>query len=274
MERPAKGEFRLRVLGGYARHDARPGGLVHDVGHRWPCSASVKSRQGSISPELREAIKGYWAAIQPVCPHALGICPRHATPTRRRRVRRSEPRYRHPEPTPSRSDGCCSIRSECPDHRLIFGRRHLQRTVLDYTDYYNRWRPHRSLGQRTPCRASWEPRQAPGKPLTGKPILGGLHLCITGLLDSTDEIFAPYTPTSQHDGLSFATGCHSTSSGTGTWGVRLPSNRLFQPVSSTRTGIERGHLRQAASLRPRNHQARGDRGWHDQVRNPQSRARL
>ena len=68
-----------------------------------------------------------------------------------------------------------SIRSECLDHRLIFGRRHLQRTVLDYTDYYNRWRPHRSLGQQTPCRASWEPRQAPGKPLTGKPILGGLH---------------------------------------------------------------------------------------------------
>ena len=68
-----------------------------------------------------------------------------------------------------------SIRSECLDHRLIFGRRHLQRTVLDYTDCYNRWWPHRSLGQQTPCRASWEPRQAPGKPLTGKPILGGLH---------------------------------------------------------------------------------------------------
>ena len=58
VERPAKGEFRL------------------------------KSRQGSIRPELREAIKGYWAAVQPVCPRALGTCPRHATPTRRRRVRR------------------------------------------------------------------------------------------------------------------------------------------------------------------------------------------
>ena len=68
-----------------------------------------------------------------------------------------------------------SIRSECLDHRLIFGRRHLQRTVLDYADYYNRWRPHRSLGQRTPYRASQEPRQSPGKRLQGKPILGGLH---------------------------------------------------------------------------------------------------
>ena len=48
-----------------------------------------------------------------------------------------------------------SIRNECLDHRLIFGRRHLQRTVHDYADYYNRWRPHRSLGQRTPCRAPW-----------------------------------------------------------------------------------------------------------------------
>ena len=68
-----------------------------------------------------------------------------------------------------------SIRSECLDHRLTFGRRHLQRTVLDYTDYYNRWRPHRSLGQQTPCHTSWEPCQVPGKPLMGKPILGGLH---------------------------------------------------------------------------------------------------
>ena len=68
-----------------------------------------------------------------------------------------------------------SIRNECLDHRLIFGRRHLQRTVHDYADYYNRWRPHRSLGQRTPCRAPWEPRPATGNPLTGKPILGGLH---------------------------------------------------------------------------------------------------
>ena len=68
-----------------------------------------------------------------------------------------------------------SIRNDCLDHRLIFGRRHLQRTVHDYASYYNRWRPHRSLGQRTSCRAPWEPRPAPGNPLTGKPILGGLH---------------------------------------------------------------------------------------------------
>ena len=68
-----------------------------------------------------------------------------------------------------------SIRSECLDHRLTFGRRQLQRTVLDYTDYYNRWRLHRGLGQQMPCHASWEPCQAPGKPLMGKPILGRLH---------------------------------------------------------------------------------------------------
>ena len=68
-----------------------------------------------------------------------------------------------------------SIRNECLDHRLIFGRRHLQRTVHDYADYYNRWRPHRSLGQRTRCRAPWEPWPAPGNPLNSKPILGGLH---------------------------------------------------------------------------------------------------
>ncbi len=68
-----------------------------------------------------------------------------------------------------------SIRNDCLDHRLIFGRRHLQRTVHDYASYYNRWRPHRSLSQRSPCRAPCEPRPAPGNPLRGKPILGGLH---------------------------------------------------------------------------------------------------
>ena len=34
-----------------------------------------------------------------------------------------------------------SIRNECLDHRLIFGQHHLQRTVDEFVDYYNRWRP-------------------------------------------------------------------------------------------------------------------------------------
>lgn len=68
-----------------------------------------------------------------------------------------------------------SIRNECLDHRLILGHQHLQRTVKDYIDYYNRWRLHRSLGQRAPCSDCLDSRRGLGRSLTAKPILGGLH---------------------------------------------------------------------------------------------------
>ena len=68
-----------------------------------------------------------------------------------------------------------TIRNECLDHRLIFGHHHLQRTVDEFVAYYNRWRPHRSLGQIAPCPHIKEPRVKPAKHLIAKPILGGLH---------------------------------------------------------------------------------------------------
>jgi transposase InsO family protein len=68
-----------------------------------------------------------------------------------------------------------SIRNECLDHRLIFGHQHLQRTINEYVDYYNRWRPHRSLDQRAPCAAFEESPKGSGRKVTAKPILGGLH---------------------------------------------------------------------------------------------------
>ena len=43
-----------------------------------------------------------------------------------------------------------SLRRECLDRLLIFGRRHLERVVTAYTLHYNEHRPHRSLGQRPP----------------------------------------------------------------------------------------------------------------------------
>ena len=43
-----------------------------------------------------------------------------------------------------------SLRRECLDRLLIFGRRHLERVVTAYTIHYNEHRPHRSLGQRPP----------------------------------------------------------------------------------------------------------------------------
>lgn len=38
-----------------------------------------------------------------------------------------------------------TLRRECVDHVLIFGRRHLQRVLHSYVDHYNRARPHRAL---------------------------------------------------------------------------------------------------------------------------------
>ncbi len=68
-----------------------------------------------------------------------------------------------------------TIRNECLDHRLIFGHYHLQRTVDEYLTYYNRWRPHRSLGQIAPCPHVREISRKPARHLISKPVLGGLH---------------------------------------------------------------------------------------------------
>lgn len=43
-----------------------------------------------------------------------------------------------------------TIRRECLDRLLILGRRHLEAVLSEYVDHYNRHRPHRALGQRSP----------------------------------------------------------------------------------------------------------------------------
>ncbi len=68
-----------------------------------------------------------------------------------------------------------TIRNECLDHRLVLGHQHLQRLVTEFIDYYNRWRPHRSLGQIAPCPHIKESPVQSTKHLIAKPILGGLH---------------------------------------------------------------------------------------------------
>ncbi len=68
-----------------------------------------------------------------------------------------------------------SVRNECLDYRLTLGHQHLQRTIHEYVDYYNRWRPHRSLDQKAPSPELWHsPKESTGK-LTATPVLGGLH---------------------------------------------------------------------------------------------------
>ncbi len=67
------------------------------------------------------------------------------------------------------------IRNECLDHRLILSHQHLRRSVTQFTAYYNRWWPHRSLGQIAPCPRVKESSVKSIKHLIAKPILGGLH---------------------------------------------------------------------------------------------------
>lgn len=43
-----------------------------------------------------------------------------------------------------------TVRRECLDRMLIFGRRHLEAVIHGYVEHYNGHRPHRSLGQQPP----------------------------------------------------------------------------------------------------------------------------
>lgn len=53
-----------------------------------------------------------------------------------------------------------TVRRECLDHLLIWGRRHLEGVLRDYVDHYNSERPHRGLGLACPSRPV--SRTAPG----------------------------------------------------------------------------------------------------------------
>jgi hypothetical protein len=52
--------------------------------------------------------------------------------------------------------------------------------VSAYVTYYNRWRPHRSLGQAAPCGAAMSLRQQACRKIAATTALGGLHR-FTGL---------------------------------------------------------------------------------------------
>ena len=64
-----------------------------------------------------------------------------------------------------------TLRRECLDHLLVLNERHLRAVLRDFVGYYNRDRPHRSLGLETP-----EPGAGPeAGPVRSRPVLGGLH---------------------------------------------------------------------------------------------------
>jgi transposase InsO family protein len=64
-----------------------------------------------------------------------------------------------------------TIRTECLDHLIVFEECHLWTVLAEFADYYNRDRPHRSLGLESPLPSSV---QAHGQ-VVSRPILGGLH---------------------------------------------------------------------------------------------------
>jgi putative transposase len=81
-----------------------------------------------------------------------------------------------------------SVRQECLDHTFIFGERHLRQVLAEYVAYFNRWRPHRSIGQRAPCApVSTTPDRRTGK-VMATPVLGGLHH-VYQLATMTDQIW-------------------------------------------------------------------------------------
>lgn len=68
-----------------------------------------------------------------------------------------------------------SLRTECLDHMFILNERHLRTVLAEYVHYFNRWRPHRSIGQRAPCAVEGAHGEAQDGEITGEPVLGGLH---------------------------------------------------------------------------------------------------
>ena len=66
-----------------------------------------------------------------------------------------------------------TLRRELLDHVIVLGERHLLRLVRQHVAYYNRDRPHMSLGGDTPASRDVEPPTA-GK-VIALPRVGGLH---------------------------------------------------------------------------------------------------
>jgi transposase InsO family protein len=64
-----------------------------------------------------------------------------------------------------------TIRTECLDHLIVIDERHLRAVLAEFVDYYNRDRPHRSLGLESPLPSSVRAR---GR-VVSRPVLGGLH---------------------------------------------------------------------------------------------------
>jgi transposase InsO family protein len=64
-----------------------------------------------------------------------------------------------------------TFRRECLDHALVVNERHLHALLAEFTDYYNRPRPHRTLHLEPPVPTA----RTPTGTIRAWPVLGGLH---------------------------------------------------------------------------------------------------
>ena len=87
-----------------------------------------------------------------------------------------------------------TVREECLDWLLIFGRRQLERTLSIYTDHYNHQRPHRALALAPP-----DPRgklialpHRPRRVCSEETASVGFCTSIHGRRDVTIRVYAPY----------------------------------------------------------------------------------
>jgi transposase InsO family protein len=67
-----------------------------------------------------------------------------------------------------------TVRTECLDWILVFGRRHLERVLWVYASHYNAGRPHRGLDLKTPDRRPVPASGAQGIRVRRRDALGGL----------------------------------------------------------------------------------------------------
>jgi len=67
-----------------------------------------------------------------------------------------------------------SVRNECLDHLLVFGRRHLEQVLREYVAHYNAERPHRSLELAPPAGSPQLRASPPSSEIRRRDVLGGL----------------------------------------------------------------------------------------------------
>jgi putative transposase len=67
-----------------------------------------------------------------------------------------------------------TVRRECLDRMLIFGRRQLVWVLAEYVDHYNVHRPHRALQQLPPLGSGQQVVLLPGGTVVRRDRLGGL----------------------------------------------------------------------------------------------------